>query len=104
MSTAKEQTSVSTARARPATRIFGCGLGASVIGLGAVGLFGMPENCQIIGYIAAGLFIPAGAWLLFLSLRGRQSDLKGLTGPETADATASGAISRIVDEVIDKAT
>ena len=70
--------------------------------MGAFGAFGLPEECRLIGYLAAGLFVPAGGLLVFVSLRGRRSDLHGLTGRDTLDAAASGAAGHVVGEVIDK--
>lgn len=60
----------------------------------------MPENCRILGYIAGGVFVPLSGWLLFISLRGRKSDLQGLSGGEALDTAASAVASEVVDKLL----
>jgi len=88
-------------RAGIALRLWGAVLSSSGVALGLYCLFFLPAQCRLIGYVAAALFIPTGGWLLFASLRGRKSDLLGLSASQTADTAATVIAGQVVDKVID---
>jgi hypothetical protein len=69
------------------------------LGLGSLAL--MPDQCRFLGYVAAALIVPAGAWLFFASIRGRKSDLSGVSGPEVADASVTEIAGQVVSDAID---
>jgi hypothetical protein len=88
-------------RAGIALRLWGVILSLFGVALGLCGLLLVPEQCRLIGCVAAGLFIPAGGWLLFASLRGRQSDLQDLSASKMADTGATDIVGQVLGRVID---
>lgn len=101
-------------RAGIGLRVYVALLGLAAIGIGVMFLFAlseMPGWCRWLAYVFAPLFVVGGAVFLFLSLRGRKTELQELTGCTTgkdavkdaADGAATSATAHIVGEIIDKA-
>lgn len=101
------------ARAGFGLRAYVFSVGLAGIAMGLLGLFAAPENpvwCRWLGFIGGILFVPGGAFLLFLSLRGRKTDLQELTGfttskdaaRDSADTAATSAAAQITSEIIDR--
>jgi len=101
--TSNEPTSMPSEKAGFGRRGLGVMLSVAAIAGGIAGLVAVPERCRWLGYAAAILFVPAGAFGLFASLRGRKQDLASLSLRETAEGAATSIVERVADEVVDKA-
>jgi hypothetical protein len=110
-----EATATPPARAGIGLRAYVFSVGLAGIAMGLLGLFAMPEKpawCRWLGYIAGALFVPGGTFLLFLSLRGRKTDLQELTGlttgkdvaKDSADAASSSVAAQITAGIIDRSS
>ena len=65
-----------TERAGVTQRLFVVAVAVAVAGLAATAPWLLPEKCRWVGWVCAGIFVPAGFVLAFQGVRGRAEDLR----------------------------
>ncbi len=65
-----------SARAGMGRRLFAAAMGTAGAGFGVLSVSPAPAECRYLAWLSATLFVPVGCWLVFLSIRGRDADLR----------------------------